>query len=132
ATYNANQSKYVFRSLYTKSYAKALQESEKNKFQLKGRYRSQGSDGIYVGSSNLQPGSVVVTAGGRTLAEGVDYIVDYQRGYVTVIDSSLQNSDTPVVISVEQIAMMSLQRKNFYGFLVDHMFNEFFVVGATY
>ena len=132
ATYNANQSKYVFRSLYTKSYAKALQESEKNKFQLKGRYRSQGSDGIYVGSSNLQPGSVVVTAGGRTLAEGVDYTVDYQRGYVTVIDPSLQNSDTPVEISVEQNAMMSLQRKNFYGFHVDHMFNEDFVVGATY
>lgn len=132
ATYNENQLKYVYKSLYRQSYAKALQDTEKNKFQLKGKYRSSRGDGIYVGSSNLQPGSVIVTAGGRTLAEGMDYTVDYQRGFVTIIDPSLQNSDTPVEISVESNQSFSMQRRNFYGVHVDHKFSDDFIIGATY
>lgn len=132
ATYNENQLKYVYKSLYQQSYAKALQDTDKNKFQLKGKFRSAKGDGIYVGSSNLQPGSVVVTAGGRTLAEGMDYTVDYQRGYVTIIDPSLQNSDTPVEISVETNQSFSMQRRNFYGVHIDHKFSDDFVLGATY
>lgn len=131
-TYNSNQAKYVYRSLYRKSWAKAMQDSDKNKFQLKGKYRTGGTDGIYVGSSNLQQGSVVVTSGGRTLSEGADYTVDYQRGYVTIIDPSIKNSDMPVEISTENNSAFSLQRRNFYGFNVDHAFSEDFIVGATY
>lgn len=130
-TFNANQSKYVYKSLYRKSWAKAMQDSEKNKFQLKGKFRSGGADGTYIGS-NLQQGSVVVTSGGRTLAEGIDYTVDYARGYVKIIDPSLQNSDTPVEISTESNSSFSLQRRNFYGVNIDHKFSDDFIVGATY
>jgi cell surface protein SprA len=38
----ANQTKYVFRTLYKSTQAAALQESAKNKFQLKGRFKSTG------------------------------------------------------------------------------------------
>ena len=132
ASFNDNQKKYVYKSLYRNSYAKALQDTEKNKFQLKGKFRGEGSDGIYVGSSNLQPGSVVVSTGGRILSEGADYTVDYQRGYVSIIDPSLQNSNTPIEVSVETNSTFSLQRRNFYGIDINHKFSEDFNIGATY
>src|SRR5690606_21269366 len=51
ATYNANQAKYVFRTLYSETKIQAeQQESEKNKFQLKGSYKSTGADGIPIGA----------------------------------------------------------------------------------
>ena len=53
--------------------------TRKNKFQLKGRYKSSGGDGIPIGAFNVPRGSVVVTAGGRTLIEGVDYVVNLQK-----------------------------------------------------
>src|SRR5690606_35613882 len=63
ATYNANQAKYVFRTLYTGTKTQAeQQESEKNKFQLKGSYKSTGADGIPIGAFNIPQGSVTVTA----------------------------------------------------------------------
>ena len=61
--YNANQAKYVFRTLYKSTQAAALQDSEKNKFQLRGKFKSSGGDGIPIGAFNVPKGSVVVTAG---------------------------------------------------------------------
>ena len=45
--------------------AAALEFTEKNKFQLKGRYKSEGGDGISIGAFNIPRGSVRVTAGGK-------------------------------------------------------------------
>jgi cell surface protein SprA len=39
---------------------------------LRGRYKSSGGDGIPIGALNVPPGSVVVTAAGRILVEGID------------------------------------------------------------
>ena len=41
STYNANQKKYVFRNMYRNTQSGALQDSEKNKFILRGKYKSQ-------------------------------------------------------------------------------------------
>ena len=87
ASYNPNQEKYVFKNLYTSTQAAALQDSEKNKFQLRGRYKSTSGDGIPIGAFNVPQGSVVVTAGGRVLVEGVDYTVNYQLGRVYINDN---------------------------------------------
>ena len=81
-SYDANQAKYVYRSLYTSTKTLAAEEASKNKFQLKGRYKSTGGGGIPIGAFNVPRGSVTVTAGGRQLVEGVDYTVDYQAGRV--------------------------------------------------
>ena len=129
--YNSNQSKYVFRNLYKSTQAAALQESAKNKFQLKGRFKSAGGDGISIGAFNVPQGSVVVTAGGRTLIEGVDYTVNYQLGKVQIMDPSLQASNTPIEVSVENNSVFGQQTRRFWGFNVEHKFNDKFLVGAT-
>lgn len=132
-TYNANQHKYVFRSLYTSTKTRAEQlESEKNKFQLKGSYKSTGADGIPIGAFNIPQGSVTVTAGGRTLVEGVDYTVNYQLGRVKIIDPSLLNSKTPISISTENNSLFGQQSKRFTGLNVEHKFSDKFMIGATY
>lgn len=131
-TYNSNQSKYVFRTLYKATQAAALQESAKNKFKLKGSFKSSGGDGIALGAFNVPQGSVVVTAGGRRLVEGVDYTVNYQAGRVQILDPALMASNTPIQVSLENNAVFGQQTRRFYGVNVEHKFNDKFFIGATY
>ena len=129
--YNANQKKYVFRSLYKSTQAAALQDSEKNKFQLRGKYKSTGGEGIPIGAFNVPKGSVVVSAGGRILVEGVDYTVNYQAGRVQILDPALSASNTPIEVSVENNSVFGQQTRRFFGVNVEHKFSEKFVVNAT-
>jgi cell surface protein SprA len=132
AAYNDNQRKYVFRNMYTGTQASALQDAEKNKFQLKGRYKSSGGDGIPIGAYNVPRGSVVVTAGGRVLQEGIDYSVNYQAGRVQILDPSLQASNTPIQVSVENNSTFGQQTRRFMGFNIEHKFSDKLLLGATF
>ncbi|MBF6641161.1 cell surface protein SprA [Flavobacterium sp. J49] len=131
-TYNGNQQKFVFRSMYSSTQAGALQDAAKNKFQLKGRFKSAGGDGIPIGAYNVPRGSVVVTAGGRVLQEGIDYSVNYQAGRVQILDPSLQASNTPIQVSVENNATFGQQTRRFMGINVEHKFSDKFLVGGTF
>ncbi|YCO56665.1 cell surface protein SprA [Psychroserpens sp. MEBiC05023] len=128
---NLNQEKYVYDILYKQTKTAALDEAEKNKFQIKGRYKSSGGDGIPLGAFNVPRGSVIVTAGGRTLLEGQDYTVNYQIGRVYIIDEALKSSNIPINVSVENNAVFGQQTRRFTGVNVEHQFNENFVLGAT-
>tara|TARA_B110000858_G_scaffold132882_1_gene151155 strand:+ start:151 stop:7326 length:7176 start_codon:yes stop_codon:yes gene_type:complete len=130
--YNLNQKKYVYSSLYNSSKTIALQSSEKNKFQVTGKYKSSSGSGIPIGAYNVPRGSVNVTAGGRVLTEGVDYTVNYQLGTVQILDPALQSSGTPISVSVENNATFGQQTKRFTGFNVEHQFNENFLLGGTF
>jgi len=132
STYNANQQKYVFRNMYRNTQSGALQDSDKNKFLLRGKYKSSGSNGIPIGAFNVPQGSVVVTAAGRVLVEGIDYSVDYQLGRVQILDPSLQASNTPIEVSLENNSIFGQQTRRFMGFNIEHKISENFVVGGTY
>ena len=131
-TYNVNQQKYVFRNMYRNTQSGALQDSDKNKFLLRGKYKSSGSDGIPIGAFNVPQGSVVVTAGGRVLVEGIDYSVDYQLGRVQILDASLQASNTPIEVSLENNSVFGQQTRRFMGFNIEHKISDKFVIGGTY
>ena len=129
--WNANQKKYVFRSLYTDIKAKALEDAERNKFTLKGRYKSKGGRGISLGAYNVPRGSVRVTVGGRILQEGIDYTVNYQQGTVQIIDPTIENSNLPIQVSVENNLIFGGQSRRFMGVNVEHKFSDKFVVGTS-
>jgi cell surface protein SprA len=132
-SYNENQSKYVYRSLYATTKIQASQiGADKNKFQLKGRYKASSQDGIPIGSFNVPRGSVTVTAGGRTLQEGVDYVVNYELGLVKIINEALKASDTPINVSTENNALFGQQTKRFTGIDVQHQFSEELLLGGTF
>ncbi len=130
-TYNNNQAQYVFREMYETTKAQALEATDKNKYLIKGEYKSSGQEGIPIGGFNVARGSVVVTAGGRTLQEGIDYTVDYNAGRVIILDQALLNSSTPIQVSTENNSVFNQQTKRFTGINVEHTFSEDFVLGGT-
>jgi len=132
STYNPNQKKYVFRNMYRNTQSGALQDSDKNKFLLRGKYKSSGGEGIPIGAFNVPQGSVVVTAGGRILVEGIDYSVNYQLGRVQILDPSLQASNTPISVSLENNSIFGQQTRRFMGVNVEHKISDNFLVGGTF
>mgnify|MGYP003630293012 FL=1 len=129
---NPNQEKYVYDILYKSTKTAALEEVDKNKFKLKGRYKSSGgSGGIPIGGFNVPRGSVRVTAGGRVLVEGIDYTVNYTAGTVQILDEALKASNTPIEVSTENNAVFGQQTRRFTGINIEHKFNDNFVLGGT-
>ncbi len=131
-TWNQNQKKYVYKELYALSKTQAEQFTNKNKFVLKGRYKTAGGGGIPIGGFNIPRGSVTVTAGGRTLVEGIDYVVNYQIGRVNIINPSISQANIPIQVSVEQNTIFQQTTKVFTGIDVEHRFSKDFTLGATY
>lgn len=131
ASWNPNQKKYVYRSLYTDIKSKAQEESERNKFIIKGRYKSKGGRGISLGAFNVPKGSVRVSVGGRILQEGIDYTVNYQAGTVQILDPSLENSNYPIEVSVENNLIFGGQNRRFMGVNITHKFSDKFNIGGS-
>ena len=132
-TWNDNQLQYVFQALYKTTKTQAMQqEAERNKFQMRGQYKASGQEGIPIGAFNVPRGSVEVSAGGRQLQEGVDYVVNYELGLVQILDDALLASDTPIQVSTENNAVFGRQTKRFTGIDVQHQFSENFLLGGTF
>ncbi len=123
--------KYVYEELYTLTQNEAQQVAHKNKFSLKGSYKSSNGSEISLNALNVQPGSVVVQAGGRTLIENIDYTVDYMLGKVKIINQSLLQSSTPINIKSENNALFNLQTKTLMGVQLDYKISDNFNAGAT-
>ncbi|MDC0870827.1 cell surface protein SprA [Flavobacteriaceae bacterium] len=123
---------YVFDELYLDTKINIKNNNQnKDKFLLKGYFKSEDSGGIPLNAYNVPRGSVTVTAGGRQLVEGIDYVVDYLAGRVQILDPGLQSSGIPINVSTENNAVFNQQRKTFMGVDVEHNFNEKFILGAT-
>jgi cell surface protein SprA len=123
---------FLFKELYLNTKINVQNNFQnKDKYFLKGYFKSDNDGGISIGAFNVPRGSVKVTAGGRQLVEGIDYVVDYQLGRVQIIDSGLQASGTPINISTENNAVFNQQRKTFMGVDVEHKFSDEFILGAT-
>lgn len=124
-------SQYVFQELYDNTQNEAEQKAEKNKYFLKGSYKSSGSSDISLGGGNIPQGSVKVMAGGVELIENIDYIVDYNLGNVKIINQALLEAGTPITIKSENRSMFGMQTKTLVGAHLNYQFNEKFNIGAT-
>ncbi len=124
--------KYVFQELYDSTLVVAQELSEKNKFSIEGSYKASGGGSeIRLNAMNVPRGSVTVTAGGATLQENVDYIVDYTMGTVNIINQSILESGTQVNVQLESQSMFNLQRKTLLGTHIEYQFNKDLSVGGT-
>lgn len=123
--------KYVYQELYDSTLTIAQQVSEKNKFIMTGEYKASSGAEIRLNAMNVPRGSVVVTAGGMTLVENSDYIVDYAMGVVTILNQSIIEAGTPISISLENQSMFNMQRKTMLGLDLNYAFSKDFNVGAT-
>jgi len=123
--------RYVFQELYDSTQYIAQQIADKNKFFLKGEFKSASGSEISLNAINIPPGSVKVTASGQTLTENVDYVVDYNIGKVTILNQGLLQSGVPIKISLESNTMFSIQSKSLIGTHLDYNFSRDFRMGAT-
>lgn len=123
--------KYTYQELYDSTLTIARQIAEKNKFMLQGEYKASSGAEINLGAINVARGSVRVTAGGATLAEGTDYTVDYASGTVTILNEAIISSGTPVSVSLENRSMYSMQRKTMMGLDLNYQINNDFNIGTT-
>jgi len=121
----------VFQQLYDSTKTAAQQLPELNRYKIKGKYQSSVSSEISLNAMNIPQGSVVVTAGGRLLTEGVQYTVDYNMGRVRILDDGILSSGTPIKISLESNSLFSIQVKSLMGTHLDYKINKNANVGAT-
>lgn len=121
----------AYQELYDTTVTGAREVLEKNKFRMMGRVKSDFSGEINLGPFVPQ-NSVRVTAGGRTLTEGVDYDIDYSLGKLRIINPAYLQQGTPVNVSFEDNALFSLQQKTMLGLRADYEFSDKLNVGATY
>ncbi len=125
------EAKYIYEALYTKSSTEAKQEAGKNKYLIKGEFKGSRSGEIMLGSINVAQGSVRVRAGGRELVENVDYTVDYMSGSVKIINAELQNSHTPIEVSLEDNGGFGMQRKTMLGLDLGYEVSKDLNLGLT-
>ena len=130
---SAEDEQYLFNELYQSTQAQAQNNYQsKDKFLLKGYYKSDTNNGISLGAFNVPRGSVKVTANGNILTEGVDYVVDYMSGRVQVINPSLQASQSQIQVSVENNTIFNQQSKRFMGLDIEHKFSDNLVMSGTF
>lgn len=123
---------FVYQELYDSTIFQAREFPEKNRFAIRGTYKSSVQSEISLGAFNIPPGSVRVTAGGALLIEGTDYSVDYSTGRVRILNDALLSSGVPINVSFEDNTIFSLQTKTMLGLRADYEVNGNLSVGGTY
>jgi len=124
--------KYVYNQLYDSTITRAQEYPEFNRYLIRGRYKSSVSSEISLGGFNIPKGSVVVTAGGRTLAEGSDYTIDYNLGRIKILNEAYLNSGQPVRVTFEDNSTFGFNQQGFFGVRADYFINKKFNIGATF
>ena len=112
---------YVFYQLYDTIKEVAKTYANVDRYYLGGVAKGQTTGDIQLGAFNVPQGSVVVTAGGQTLRENLDYVVDYNLGTVKIINQAIINSGVPVNVQFENNATFGMQQKGFMGLRLDYL-----------
>lgn len=124
-------SKYIFQELYDSTKTAASFVQNKNRFRIKGFFRSSSGSEIALNALNIPQGAVIVTANGVPLVENTDYTVDYTLGRVKIINEGILNSGAQVKVSLESNSLFSVQQKNLWGTRLDYKANRDLTIGST-
>ncbi len=124
--------KFVYQELYDSTLFLAREFPEKNRFVIRGSYKSSVSSEISLGAFNIPRGSVRVNAGGQLLREGVDYEIDYNIGRVRILNDAILNSGVPINVAYEDNTLFGFQTKTMIGLRADYQLDENFNIGATF
>lgn len=124
--------RYVFDLLYTEKPEVAARQTDRNVFRIAGSTRTAAQEVYDLGGFAVVEGSVQVRAGELLLREGVDYIVDYAAGTVTITNPAFLAPGRDVRIAFERQQFVQLQRKTLLGLRGVYAFSDRFTVGGTW
>ncbi len=123
--------KYIFNELYDSTKTAASFIQNKNRFKIKGSYKSSSGSEIALNALNIPQGGVVVTANGVPLIENTDYTVDYTLGRVKIINEGILNSGAQVKVSLESNSLFNVQQKSLMGARFDYNAGRNLKLGST-
>ncbi|HQQ94860.1 MAG TPA: cell surface protein SprA [Bacteroidia bacterium] len=123
--------KYIFTELYDSTKTAASFIQSKNRFKVKGTYRSSSGSEIALNALNIPQGAVLVTANGMPLVENTDYTVDYTLGKVKIINDGLLSSGATIKVSLESNSLFSVQQKSLWGTRLDYDAGRHLKLGGT-
>jgi cell surface protein SprA len=126
------EEQYVYQELYDLTIFQAREFPEKNRYSIRGSFKSDVTSEISLGAFNIPPGSVRVSAGGQILQEGRDFEVDYNTGRVRIINDAILNSGVPINVSFEDNTLFGFQTKTMVGLRADYEIDKDFSVGGTF
>ncbi|MCG8372638.1 MAG: cell surface protein SprA [Balneolales bacterium] len=122
----------AFTELYDLKATDARNNQSKNSFYLISGVSAGGVSGTYNLSFGLIEGSVKVTANGVTLAEGVDYEVDYSFGLLTILNDKYLVSGQDIEVEFESNQFVIIGQKNFTGIRAEYSIGNNVKLGSTY
>jgi cell surface protein SprA len=124
--------KYIFTELYDSTKTAATFIQNKNRFKIKGSYKSSSGSEIALNALNIPQGAVMVTANGVALVENTDYTVDYTLGRVKIINEGILNSGAQIKVSLESNSLFNVQQKSLWGTRLDFNANRNLKLGGTF
>ncbi len=86
---------------------------------------------INLNQINILEGSVTVKVNGSTLSEGVDYIVDYDMGEISFLNSKAKDPNAEIDIEYEFRSGFSVERKTMAGLRADLAIGDVGNIGST-
>ncbi|MFO7896271.1 MAG: hypothetical protein R6U84_04995 [Candidatus Cloacimonadales bacterium] len=116
--------------IYTSEGDNVLNSEVKMMMQVKGKI---GRSSINLGL-NIMPNSVVVKLGPNKekLVEGVDYIVDYDFGDVTMLSEKAKDTSQEIFIDYQFKPLFAIDSKTIMGFRADLDITDNFRLGSTF
>lgn len=101
----------TFQALYTKSQREAKEAQELDLFRIQAEVTGSQTQSVSLGNQRIEPGSVRVEAGGRQLSEGVEYVIDYLSGRLTLTT----NTTETIEITVKEREQQRRKEKSLVG-----------------
>jgi cell surface protein SprA len=129
---DVEKDKYIFKELYDSTKTAASFIQSKNRFKIKGTYRSSSGSEIALNALNVPQGAVLVTANGVPLQENADYTVDYTLGRVKIINEGLLTSGATIKVSLESNSLFQVQQKSLWGTRLDYDAGRHLKLGGTF
>lgn len=123
--------KYIYQELYDSTLFRAQEFQEKNRYLIKGTYKSSVSSEISLGAFNIPQGSVKVSGGGQQLVEGRDYEIDYNLGRLRILNDAILASGAQINVSLEDNTLFGFQNRSMFGVRADYEIDKDFNIGAT-
>ncbi|PEN06191.1 cell surface protein SprA [Longimonas halophila] len=128
----ATGEEFAFRDLYRLKQETARDNSGDNVYQIRGSFQSSVQEFFDLDAfAGIVQGSVEVQSGGTTLQEGVDYVVDYQGGTVSITNPTYLTAGRDIEINYEENTLAQIQQKTLLGARADYSVRERLSVGAT-
>jgi cell surface protein SprA len=109
-----NASDYTFGDVYDTTIFYAQQNTERNKFVIRGKFTSSSTSTYRLGMS-VVPNSVRVTLNGSPLIAGQDYMLDEMSGTVVIRKEEALVPGASLQIEYEENDLMSFASKTLFG-----------------